>query len=175
MGIRELVKKYGITIYGEDKIRVSNVSLMRKDKAEETIKSQKAEIMSYLKEKKEEERRAAEERQAKINSIEGLAEIKSAIQEQIKWKERFNRSWERGDGFVGLGQKPEDKIAELKQKYPRAAAYLVAESESYKSNYELAEIGRKALESIINGDDYEKVLKEMNDAKKAFVEKHMWD
>lgn len=71
--------------------------------------------------------------------------------------------------------KPKDNIDELKKKYPRAAAYLVAENESLKSNYELAAIGKKALEAIINGENHEKVMEEMEHAHKAFAERHMWD
>lgn len=175
MDIKELIKKYDITLYGEDKIRVGRVTQLKKEKAEELVRSKKPEIMAYLKEEEAEKKRAFEERQAKINAIEGLKEIKNAIEEQIEWKESFNRSWEKGEGFVRLGQKPEDKIAELKQKYPRAAAYLAAEAESFKSNYELSAIGKRALEAIINGEDYKEVLKRMEDEQKEFVNRHIWD
>lgn len=175
MGIKEIIKKYGITIYGEDKIRVSNVSLLRKDKAEETIKSQKSEIMAYLKEEEAEKKRAFEERQAKINAIEGLKEIKNAIEEQIKWRQDFNRAMESEDGCIGMRAKPEDNISELKEKYPRAAAYLAAEAESFKSNYEFSAIGKRALEAIINGEDYKEVLKRMEDEQKEFANRHIWD
>ena len=175
MDVKEIIKKYNISLYGEDKIRVDNVTLLKKDKAEDTVKSKKPEIMAYLKEEKAAEKRAYEERKAKIKDIDGLEEIKNAIEEQIRWREDFNRAMESEDGCVGMRAKPEDNIAELKQKYPRAAAYIKAESESLKSNYELAAIGKKALEAIINGEDHEKVMEEMEEAHKAFAERHMWD
>ena len=65
MEIKGLIERYGISLYGEDKIRIDNVRLVKKDKAEEMIKSQKPEIMSYLKEEKMDEKRACEEREAK--------------------------------------------------------------------------------------------------------------
>lgn len=175
MEIRELIKRYNISLYGEDKIRIDNVRLLKKDKAGEMVKSKKPEIMSFLKAEKEKEENAYRERQEKIKSIDGLEEIRNAIEEQIKWREDFNRLMERPDGFVGMRSKPEDNISELKQKYPRAAAYLMAEKESMKSNYELSAIGKRALEAIINGEDYKEVMATMEVEHKAFTDRHMWD
>lgn len=42
MDVKEIIKKYNISLYGEDKIRVDNVTLLKKDKAEDTVKSKKA-------------------------------------------------------------------------------------------------------------------------------------
>lgn len=175
MDIKELIKKYDITLYGEDKIRVGRVTQLKKEKAEELVKSKKPEIMAYLKEEEAEKKRAIEERQEKINSIEGLKEIQNSINEQIKWRNDFNRAMESEDGCIGLRAKPEDNISELKEKYPRAAAYLAAETESFKSNYELSAIGKRALEAIINGEDYKEVMKRMEDEQKEFVNRHIWD
>lgn len=175
MEIKELIKRYNISLYGEDKIRIDNVRLLKKDKAEEMVKSKKLEIMSFLKAEKEKEENAYRERQEKIKSIDGLEEIRNAIEEQIKWREDFNRSMESPDGCVGMRAKPEDNITELKQRYPRASAYLLAENESLKSNYELSAIGKRALEAIINGEDYEDVMARMKDEQDAFAERHMWD
>ena len=172
--MEELIKKYRISICG-DKLRVDNVDRLKRDKAEETVRRKKPEIMAFLKEKEAEEKRRYEERQAKIKAIEGLEEIREAISEQIKWHEDFNRAMESESGCMCMRAKPEDNIEELKQKYPRAAAYLSAEHESLKSNLELAEIGQKALESIINGEDHEKVMEEMEADRKAFVDRHFWD
>lgn len=175
MEIKGLIERYGISLYGEDKIRIDNVRLVKKDKAEEMIKSQKPEIMSYLKEEKMDEKRACEEREAKIKAIEGLEEICNAIEEQIKWREDFNRAMESPDGCVRMRAKPEDNIDELRQKYPRAAAYLTAEDESLKRNHELSAIGKRALEAIINGEDHEDVMARMKDEQDAFANRHMWD
>ena len=175
MDIPELIKRYDISLWGEDMIRAYNMALVKKDKAEETLKARKPEILAYLKEEKASEKRAYEERKAKINAIEGLEEIRNAINEQIKWTEDFKRAMQSPDGCVRMRAKPEDNIAELKQKYPRAAAYLTAENESLKSNYVLSAIGNKALEAIINGEDHEAVMATMEAEHKAFAERHMWD
>lgn len=173
MDIQELIKKYRIILWDNDKICIQNDYMFKKDKAEELIKSKKAEIVAYLKEKKAEKSRAFELRQEKIKSIEGLEEIQDAIEKQVIWRRKFNQAMDSEDGI--LPTKPEDNIAELKQKYPRAAAYLKAESESLKRNHELSEIGKDALERIINGEDYIKVLSDMDKRQHEFCQKHFWD
>lgn len=175
MDIKELIKKYDITLFGKDKIRIGQVIQLRKDKAEELVRGKKTEIMTYLKEEELEKKRAFEERQAKINAIEGLHEIKRAIEEQVRWRRDFNRAMESENRCVGMRAKPKDNIDALKQKYPRAVAYLLAESESLKSNYELSAIGSEALERIINGEDYNVVLADMKKKQNDFVEKHIWN
>lgn len=177
MEVENLVKRYSVSFCGDDKIRVENIALLKKDNAEDIIKNRKPEIMAFLKEKEESDKAAYEARQKKINSIEGLAEIRDAIFRMSEWRESFEREWASGSGFVGLSlkKKPEVNVDGLKKRYPRAAAYLIAESESLKSNYELSAIGKEALESIINGEDHEKVLKKMKDDQKAFSDRHMWD
>lgn len=175
MDIQKLIKKYGISLYGEDKIRVSDVALLKKNGEEEIVKSKKPEIMAFLRNEEEEKRCAYEERQEKIKSIEGLEEIRNAIREQIMWREDFNRAMQSPNGCISMREKPEDNIDGLKQKYPRAAAYLAAEDESFKSNYELSSIGKKALEAIINGEDHEVVMERMNREQKEFTDRHFWD
>lgn len=66
-------------------------------------------------------------------------------------------------------------VAELRKKYPVADAYLIADKESRRSNYELATIGKKGLERIINGEDYKKVLDDMKKERAAFTESHIWE
>ena len=60
------------------------------------------------------------------------------------------------------------------ERYPRAAAYLRAERESQRENFELSEIGKAAVEEIINGD-YVKAIADMDAAVKAYVNRHMFD
>ena len=175
MDIKELIEKYEISLYGEDKIQARNGVLVKKNGAEGIIREKKPEIMAYLKNEEETKKRAAQERKNKINAIEGLAKIQNAIEEQKKWWSEFDRAMNSEDGRVRMKEKPKDNIAELKQKYPRAAAYLLAEAESLKSNYELSAIGKKALEAIINGDDYKEVMNKMETEQKEFVNRHIWD
>ena len=68
------------------------------------------------------------------------------------------------------GQERKNLLAQ----YPHAAAYLKAEKEAYSANYELAAIGRKALERVKAGD-WQGAMEEMEKEKNAFLERHIWD
>lgn len=175
MDIKEIIERYDIRFWGENMIRMYNVKLVREDKAEETIKNRKPEIMAYLENKEKEEKRAYEERQKKIEAIDGLEEIRKSFEEKNRWTREFNRAFGSEDGFVGMRAKPQDRTKELMEKYPRAAAYVKAYNLSIKTNYELSQIGADALEKIIDGDDYRDVISEMEQRCKEFTERHIWD
>ena len=66
-------------------------------------------------------------------------------------------------------------IEALRKKYPRAAAYRKAEAGSLAANYVQASAYEKALERIINGDDYEKALVDADAEWKAYLDEHIWD
>lgn len=176
MKIEEMVKKYRLKI-AEDGVRllVYGAEEAKRDGVIEEIKTRKPEIMSYLKEKKESEERAEREREEKVNGIEGLKEIEDAIEEQNKWTRDFERMMDSEDGFTGMRVRPKNHVNELLEKYPRAAAYIKAYNLSFNENYELQEIGSRALEKIINGEDYNEVMNKMKSEKEEFVNRHIWD
>ena len=135
----------------------------------------KQEIVEYLKEIREAEKRAFEERERSIESIEGLKEIKDAMYDLEKWHEEFNKSFDDVGG-LGVRPKPEYDFDEMYKKYPVAKAYLDAYNYSIKSNYELSAIGEKALERIINNhDEYNEAIKEMKKDLDEFANNHAWD
>ena len=172
----ELIKKYRISLAGDDRIRISNTAQVDKDNALDEIKALKPAIITRLEEIKAEKDRAAAERAAKIAAIEGLAEIKKAQDEIEEWNYRFNKSFE-GEyavGGMGVGKKPDYDLDAMYKKYPTARAYLRAEAESRKSNYEYAAIGRRALEAIINNpEDYENIMATMDAEISASVDRHL--
>lgn len=175
MDIKEIISRYEIRLGEENMIRVYNVDLFKEDRAEKIVKSKKAEIISYLKNKKEEEQRANEERQKKIKSIDGLEEIEKSFEEQRRWTHKFNCAFDNENGFTGMQARPRDYTKELMKKYPRAAAYIQAHNLSTKTNYELSQIGAEALEKIINGDDYRNAILEMEQRCKEFTKRHIYD
>jgi len=120
--------------------------------------------------------KAIAERKAKTAAIEGLEEIRSAIHAAEQYHRDFNRMMddEYNDG-VNPPERPTTNIAELKARYPRAAAYLVAESYSYADHYVKAGAGKRAVERIINGEDYNKVLADMKAEWDAHCAEHIWD
>ena len=107
--------------------------------------------------------------------IEGLKEIKANKWAIAAWHEEFQRQMESEDGILSMPRKPVDRSAELAAKYPRAMAYLKAESVANKRNFELSAIGRKACKRIEAGEDYEKVLADMEQEREDFANRHMWD
>ena len=172
--VNELIKRYGIRKIG-DKIAVDNAFLAKKENKVEEIKSRKPEIMAILIKEEESKKRAYEERKKKIAEIEGLAEIKNAINDLKMWREEFNNSFDDVGG-LDVRPKPEYDIEAMKKKYPRANAYLKAECEANKYNYQLSAIGNKALEKIINDPNgYDDAISEMEKEIEEFTKQHMFD
>ncbi len=177
MTVQELIAKYTISIHTDGvNISIGNSALMNKDKTIDEIKTKKPEILDILRQEKAEKEKAASERKAKIDAIEGLAEIKQAKREIETWRENFNRSFEGEYGGRGVGQKPNYDIKAMCEKYPAAASYLRAESEMFKSNYQISAIGKKALEAIIeNPENHAKIIAEMEKELKQLAEKYLFD
>ena len=121
----------------------------------------------------ESEKKKLNEELAKIGEIEGLFEIKDAIAEREKFLKEYNDAVENGTGI--LPTPPKTDIKALMDKYPRASAYLKAESYIKSANFMKADAGIRARDRIINGEDYEKVISNMESEWKSFCEKHMWD
>lgn len=174
MTAKEMIKKYSLFLSMDGTMVGTNyISAVKRDGMFEFLKAAKPEIIAILKSEKEAEEKAANERKAKIAAIEGLKEIKAARESVEEYHRRFNLAMERGDGH--LPKKPDVNMSELTSKYPRANAYLTAESWAIATNYDKSAAGRKALERIINGEDYETALAEMNREWSEYCNEHIWD
>ena len=141
----------------------------------EQMKALKPEIMQYLIDQENGKARAAKERQERIDAIPGLAELKNAIGDLGKWTEEFERNLERGDSGVGLRPRPQYDIDAMRTKYPRAAAFLEAEKMAYSPHYVKSAAGQKALDRIINGEDYAQALADAKAEWNAYLQEHIWD
>lgn len=177
--IDELIKKYRLQyLEDNDKFIVRESDLARKDKVLDELKALAPEIKARFRKIRAEERKMYEERQKRIAAIEGLDEIRKAQNDLALWHKEFSASFngEYAVGGMGVRAKPEYDLKAMYEKYPVAAAYLKAKAQSEKSNYELSEIGKKALEEIINNPtDYKHILKQMEREIKEFTDHHMWD
>lgn len=115
------------------------------------------------------------ERLKKINAIEGLQELEDA---SIAWKKYYSdyRHFIE-DGAEGKApKKPEASLEELVRKYPRANAYMKAEGYAYSSSNDVrASAGKKALERILNGEDYEQAIADMKKEWHDYCEEHVFD
>ena len=175
MEVKDIIKKYNLQAVEKDgKMMVhTRARVPAKDVA--AIKENRDEILKEILDAKEQKKRAYQERQAKIDAIPGLMEIKAELEKAADWRRRFNASFETEDGGGwGVGPRPEYDFAAAYKKYPQAHAYLIAEKEAYKANFELAEIGRKALEKVINGQ-WKEAMDDLKREEDEFVDRHAWD
>lgn len=123
--------------------------------------------------KKSEEYKIAEYRQNLRDAIPGLKELEAAKEEQAAYREAFSRAMDGGDGIYPA--KPKGDPEELSAQYPMAAAMLRAESYSRAANSRKASAGRKAVERILNGEDWEKAISDMETEWSAATSERMWD
>lgn len=139
------------------------------------VRSHKTEIIAYIEEQKAIEEQQHLERLKKMNAIEGLQELEDA---SIAWKEYYiaYRRFIEDDAEGKAPKKPEASLEELVRKYPRANAYMKAESYAYSSsNNARAAAGKKALERILNGEDYKQAITDMKKEWRDYCEEHVFD
>ena len=105
----------------------------------------------------------------------GLGKIKKAIYEQDKWQSDFNRAMESEDGASFMRPTPKNVIEDTKKAYPKEAAYYKAEQYSFASHYAKSSAGRKAMERILNGEDYNKVIEDMENEWHKSAEEAVWN
>lgn len=175
MTVSEMIKAYNITLdpAKPGMLRAYNVKKVKADNAMKTIAEAKPEIMAILTAEKEAKEKAIREREEKIAAIEGLSELEAAIAEHEKYHYDFNRAMENGNGV--LPNLPKSDIPALKEKYPRAAAYVKAYNWTLASHFVKCGAGRKALERIINGEDYSAAIRDMEKEFSDYCNEHIWD
>ena len=173
MNVNELIKKYELQILEQNGKRGVHACKNPTDTDKRDIISNMEAILVELDRRESEKNHAYEEREKKINAIEGLQEIRNAIDEIDCYKSEFDRVWESGESVYP--SKPKVDVAALKAKYPRAAAYLKAESYSMSSYLPKYSSGTKALERIQKGENYPAVIQDMENEVKRETEAHLWD
>lgn len=178
MNTQELIQRYKIALkIDEHGQPTGNLIVYRADKtALAAIKAAKPEIVAALLAQREAELRAGQERRPKIDAIPGLREIKAARTDLVNWKLEFDASFDsENGGGVGVRPKPKYDMDALYAKYPRAKAYLEAQDFAASDNDAKAAAGRKALETIINGENHERAIDTMNSEWAAYCEAQLWD
>ena len=169
---REILEHSGLSfaLMG-DKMAVSP-----RDKAVKLVKAHPAEVQEIkaaLLAEKAEERETTMRRHNFRSTIPGLKELEVAKAEQAAYREAFARAVDSGDGIYPA--KPKSDPAELSAQYPMAAAMLRAESYSCAANYRKASAGRKAVERILDGDDWEKAVSDMEAEWQEAMSENMWN
>lgn len=157
-------------------LRGDMMAVSPRDKAIKLVKAHPAEVQEIkvaLMAEEAEERETAERRRNFRDAIPGLKELEAVREAQATYREAFARAVDSGDGIYPA--KPKSDPAELSVRYPMAAAMLRAESYSHAANYRKASAGRKAVERILDGDDWEKAVSDMETEWHEATSEHMWD
>lgn len=169
---REILEHSGLSF----DLRGDMMAVSPRDKAVKLVKAHPAEVQEIkaaLLTEKAEKRETTVRRHNFRSAIPGLKELEVAKAEQAAYREAFARAVDSGDGIYPA--KPKSDPAELSAKYPMAAAMLRAESYSRAANYRKASAGRKAVERILDGEDWEKAISDMEAEWQEAVSEHMWD
>lgn len=169
---REILEHSGLSF----DLRGDMMAVSPRAKAVKLVKAHPAEVQEIkdaLLAEKAEERETTVRRHNFRSAIPGLKELEVAKAEQAAYREAFARAVDSGDCIYPA--KPKSDPAELSARYPMAAAMLRAESYSCAANYCKASAGRKAVERILDGEDWEKAISDMEAEWKEAVSEHMWD
>lgn len=176
--VKELIEKYGVR-FGSDRTKIGThgtpetLASIRDD-----MLRLKPQIIEELERRERAVMESADEEMRKIEAIDGLREIQNAIFELEEWHRKLEESYETEDSPVTdmiRRNRPKHDIPAMKKAHPRAAAYLKAESFSLSENYAKSRAGRKALEKIIDGDDFEKAIAIMEKEWSDYCMEHIWD
>nr|DAH23799.1 MAG TPA: hypothetical protein [Caudoviricetes sp.] len=169
---REILEHSGLSFA----LMGDKMSVSPREKAVKLVKAHPAEVQEIktaLMAEKTEEREIAERRHNFRAAIPGLKELEAAREAQATYREAFARAVDSGDGIYPA--KPKSDLAALNAQYPMAAAMLRAESYSRAANYHKASAGSKAVERILDGEDWEKAISDMEAEWHEATSEHMWD
>lgn len=179
MTAEEMINKYGIILTGNGKgIRVTAPYLMKRNGAEEAVKSNTKEIYQILVDRKAAEEKADEEYKAKVNAIPGFRKVMAAYFDMWKYNDEWEDSFEDVGG-LGVRPAPKYDFRKMREEYPQAFAYIRAMKMEGKHNLEA--VAREAMNLILDGD-WQQAVKNMNAAveedkkrEAEYMNSHMWD
>jgi hypothetical protein len=94
--------------------------------------------------------------------IEGLSELDAAYEARELYNYKFNKmmSSEGNDG-ARPPVLPKVKVEEVETRYPKAKAFRIAREHFYSKYLPKHNAGEKAMKRILDGENYEKVIREM--------------
>lgn len=95
-------------------------------------------------------------------NVPGFDILREAINDQTRYCEEFERMMEDGDNDgANSPESAKGNITAIKNQYPVAAAFILAESYELANNYAKSGAGSRAKEKIANGEDYNAAIEEM--------------
>lgn len=171
--IEAFISRYNISAVENNKIQVRFFRGHNPSPAEITeIKSAKAEILAYF----TEQRNVATRRQAAEKAIPGLDRLRAAIADNERYEHQFDQMMddESNDGAFPP-RRPTADITDIKAQFPKAAAFIKAENWKFSSNYAKSAAGKRAVNRILDGEDYTQVINGMETEWSKHVHEHVWD
>ena len=106
-------------------------------------------------------------------NVPGIDELKAAIAHNEEEQKRFSRTITSDAGKIY--ERDLIDVDALRAEFPRAAAYLEAESFCYSADYKKSILGKEAMEKIRLGEDCDAALSEMATAWKAYYDARALD
>ena len=93
------------------------------------------------------------------NTIEGYAELVAAYNDRNRYHREHSKMIDAGKSYniKPVKVNPED----LEKQYPKALAFIKAETYNNSDNYDKSNAGKKAMERIIAGENHETVIEKM--------------
>jgi hypothetical protein len=113
---------------------------------------------------------------SQLASIKGLAELEAAVSDRQRYAEEFEQMMEdeQNDG-VRPPRRCIANLGELSARYPRASAYLLADTWTRATHDVKASAGLAARAAILAGDDYAQAIREMRRTWKEHCDARAWD
>lgn len=113
---------------------------------------------------------------SQLASIDGLTELQAALNDHERYAEQFERMMddEYNDG-VRPPRPAVGNVDELRARYPRAAAYVLADSWAGAAHDVKASAGSKARRQILEGINHEQAITEMRQTWTTHCDQHAWD
>ena len=162
--IEKLVVKYKISPWLDGKMMIRGAEYAKRDGVFDEIAAAKQEILAYFDAKKEAKKAEQAAYKARIDAIEGLAELQAAIDDEERYREEFRYSFEAEDACGGMNVRPashtHEEIKEMKKAYPHAAAYIRVNA-MCRGYSDKATAARKVLDEVIDGN-YEEALAKLD-------------
>ena len=155
--IEQKINEYCIEIYKEDPTKLCARRMPSAPEAnraaKEFIRDNKSEIMAVLKAREE---RAA--RRKKIEEETGYTYIERLASDWSSYRYAEKKAFEREE--ICRKRPPKETVEAARERYPKGSAYMSLVSMRYSNNYIKSNIGSKALDRIVDGEDPIDVLKE---------------
>lgn len=178
MNTDELIKRYGLELTSDEKVKIDPYKAgSTKSEREVTvnlIKNNRDAIVAELISRRNKEFQDKKDRAEDLKrNVPGLGALREARAKWDHYHYLFNKAIEKGD--VRMPLQPSEDLEALTKRYPIAVAYLMAEGWSNSSNIDKSIAGDKAMEAIASGEDYKKVIAEMEREWSGYCDKHAWD